>query len=106
LKEEDRALWSLFYNFGYEDTWNEIRGKGTKVDWWNLLWFSLVVLRHSFIGWMLMLNKVPRKARVMLGTACVFSIDLAIRTWIIYFSNALSPKEFRNHYELVLNIGS
>jgi len=52
LKDEDRAN-----KFDCADTWNEVRAKGNKVEWWNLVWFSLAIPRYSFVGWMAILNK-------------------------------------------------
>ena len=63
LREEDKALWSVSSSgrFSCAATWNELRTKGNEVNWWNLIWYSLNIPRHSFIGWLAILNKLPLK---------------------------------------------
>ena len=65
IKEEDKAFWSSYPKFVCAETWNEIREKWIKVDGWKLLWFNLAIPKHSFIGWMVMSNMIPTKARMI-----------------------------------------
>jgi hypothetical protein len=67
LGEEDRAVWSASSSgkFSCAATWNELRSKGNEVSWWKLLWFSLNIPCHSFIGWLAMHNKLPTKERML-----------------------------------------
>ena len=65
IKEEDKAFWSSTPKFVCAETWNEIREKWINVDWWKVLRFNLAIPKHSFIGWMVMLNGIPTKARMI-----------------------------------------
>ena len=35
------------------------------MEWWHLLWFNLAIPKHSFVGWMVILNKLSTKARIL-----------------------------------------
>lgn len=61
IKEEDKAFWSSTPTFVCAETWNEIREKWINVDWWKVLWFNLAIPKH----WMVMLNRIPTKARMI-----------------------------------------
>jgi hypothetical protein len=34
------------------ETWNAIRSKLPKANWWNLIWFPIAIPRHAFILWL------------------------------------------------------
>ena len=55
----------------------ETRDNSSKVKWWKLLWFHLTISRHSFIGWLVVINKLSTRDRMAkwgyLGDSlCVF----------------------------------
>ncbi|XP_075641997.1 uncharacterized protein LOC142613508 [Castanea sativa] len=60
LKDEDKALWQATKSgkFSCAATYTEIRDKSSEVEWWKLLWFHLTILKHSFIGWLAVINKL------------------------------------------------
>lgn len=76
LKEEDKALWSVSHKFDCAKTWNVIRTKANKVEWWFVVWFNLAIPRYSFVGWMVILNKLPTTDRLIqwglaVNTTCI-----------------------------------
>ncbi|XP_039006676.1 uncharacterized protein LOC120134296 [Hibiscus syriacus] len=46
------------------DIWNGIRVKNPKVHWHSLLWFPLLIPKHSLIAWMIFLDRLPTKERL------------------------------------------
>jgi hypothetical protein len=49
----DTPIWkSSNGKFSCSETWNHLRDKYPVVDWYNLVWFSLAIPRHSFILWL------------------------------------------------------
>ncbi|XP_039021875.1 uncharacterized protein LOC120154125 [Hibiscus syriacus] len=44
--------------------WNDIRVKNPKVHWQSILWFSLLIPKHSIISWMTFLDRLPTKERL------------------------------------------
>jgi hypothetical protein len=50
LQEQDRALWSSSPKFDCTDTWNEIRAKRNNFKWWHMLWFTMAIPKHYFVG--------------------------------------------------------
>ncbi|XP_038991981.1 uncharacterized protein LOC120115320 [Hibiscus syriacus] len=46
------------------ELWEEIRVKGVKVLWQNLIWFPLHIPKHSVIAWMVFLDRLPTKDRL------------------------------------------
>ena len=41
-----------------------VRDNSSKVKWWKLLWFHLTISRHSFIGWLVVINKLSTRDRM------------------------------------------
>uniref|UniRef100_A0A2N9JAL9 Reverse transcriptase domain-containing protein n=1 Tax=Fagus sylvatica TaxID=28930 RepID=A0A2N9JAL9_FAGSY len=103
LREEDKALWSVSSSgrFSCAATWNELRTKGNEVNWWNFIWYSLNIPRHSFIGWLAILSKLPTKERMLkwgfnVDGNCVFC-RYAIETRNhIFFDCSFSKRIWRN----------
>ena len=60
-----REQW-IFPREKYKATavWEEIRLKKGK-EWQRLVWTSLVVPKHAVIAWMIILNRLPTKERLM-----------------------------------------
>ena len=60
LKDEDKALWQTTKSgkFSCATTYAKIRDKSNEVEWWKLLWFHLTISKHSFIGWLVIINKL------------------------------------------------
>ncbi|XP_039043801.1 uncharacterized protein LOC120183093 [Hibiscus syriacus] len=46
------------------DIWNEIRVKNPKVHWQSILWFPLLIPKHSLISWMAFLDRLLIKERL------------------------------------------
>ncbi len=67
LRESDRAVWNLNTSgkFTIADTWQHLRMKQTEVQWWKLLWFPTTILKHSFIGWLAIKNRLATKNRLL-----------------------------------------
>jgi hypothetical protein len=67
LKESDRAIWNqnISGKFTITDTWQHLRMKQTEVQWWKLLWFPTTILKHSFIGWLAIKNRLATKNRLL-----------------------------------------
>ena len=42
-----------------------IVAKGEEVNWWKLIWFKEAIPNHSFIGWLVIRNRLSTKARLM-----------------------------------------
>ncbi|GKV39485.1 hypothetical protein SLEP1_g47243 [Rubroshorea leprosula] len=61
----DSVTWlaSTSGSFKTGSTWNYLRDKGTKVQWFRLVWFSHSIPRHCFISWLAILNRLSTKAR-------------------------------------------
>ena len=109
LREEDKALWSAssFGRFSCAATGNKLRTKGNEVNWWNLIWFSLNIPRHSFIGWLAILNKLPTKERMLkwgfnVDGNCVFCRNAIETRNHIFFDYSFSKKIWRNVMALCL----
>uniref|UniRef100_A0A2N9IBN2 Reverse transcriptase domain-containing protein n=1 Tax=Fagus sylvatica TaxID=28930 RepID=A0A2N9IBN2_FAGSY len=109
LGEEDRAVWSASSSgkFSCAATWNELRSKGNEVSWWKLLWFSLSIPRHSFIGWLAMHNKLPTKERMLkwgfiVDGNCVFCRNSLETRNHIFFECSFSKRLWRKIMALCL----
>jgi hypothetical protein len=79
IMDYDRAIWSISAsgNFSCAATWEHFRTKGEEVNWWKLIWFKEAIPKHSFIGWLVIRNRLSTKASLMewvLGgdSACLY----------------------------------
>ena len=79
IMDYDRAIWSISAsgNFSCAATWEHFRTKGEEVNWWKLIWFKEAIPKHSFIGWLVIRNRLSKKASLMewvLGgdSACLY----------------------------------
>ena len=79
LKDEDKAHLQAtkFGKFSCAVRYAEIRDKSSEVEWWKLLWFHLTISKHSFIGLLVVINKLSTRDRMAkwgyLGDSlCVF----------------------------------
>ena len=61
LKNEDKTIWQATKSgkFSCAVIYVEIRDKSSEVEWWKLLWFHLTIPKHSFIDWLVVINKLP-----------------------------------------------
>ena len=101
LKDEDKALWQAtkFGKFSCAVRYAEIRDKSSEVEWWKLLWFHLTISKHSFIGLLVVINKLSTRDRMAkwgyLGDSlCVFFVEIVLKVEIISSLNVLSLEEF------------
>ena len=68
--------------------WRIIREKNPKVYWHRLIWYTKYVPKHSLIAWMVILNKLPTKEKLV--------------NWGLHLQDDLCPlcqlsQESRNH---------
>lgn len=56
LGDLDKPVWvvSKIGKYSSSDTWDALRKKQGCVEWWQLVWFPLRILKHSFILWLAM----------------------------------------------------
>jgi hypothetical protein len=54
IDEIDQPVWSISKKGLYTcaETWESIRYKLPQVDWWNIIWFSMVIPRQAFMLWL------------------------------------------------------
>ena len=66
LKDEDKAHLQAtkFGKFSCAVRYAEIRDKSSEVEWWKLLWFHLTISKHSFIGLLVVINKLSTRDRM------------------------------------------
>ncbi|XP_022006783.1 uncharacterized protein LOC110905198 [Helianthus annuus] len=51
--------------FSSKEVWNNIRSRGATVSWFNMIWFSQCIPRHSFHLWLVIRNKLKTQDRLM-----------------------------------------
>ncbi|KAJ0434468.1 putative reverse transcriptase zinc-binding domain-containing protein [Helianthus annuus] len=51
--------------FSSKEVWNNIRSRGDTVSWFNMIWFSQCIPRHSFHMWLVVRNKLKTQDRLM-----------------------------------------
>ncbi|XP_039067051.1 uncharacterized protein LOC120212942 [Hibiscus syriacus] len=54
--------WNLVKNYW---VWEKLRDKKEKVSWEHLIWFPLHIPRMSIVAWMVFLNRLPTKDRLI-----------------------------------------
>ncbi|XP_021985901.1 uncharacterized protein LOC110882124 [Helianthus annuus] len=55
--------------FSSKEVWNNIRSRGDTVSWFNMIWFSQCIPRHSFHMWLVIRNKLKTQDRLMIWEA-------------------------------------
>jgi hypothetical protein len=67
IGNEDTPIWkSNTGKYSSSETWNQLRAKFPKVDWYNIVWFPLAIPRHSFILWLAFRDGLTTKYRMSL----------------------------------------
>ncbi|GKV27354.1 hypothetical protein SLEP1_g36534 [Rubroshorea leprosula] len=63
--ENDSVIWltSPSGSFQTGQTWHWLRHKQPRKVWHKLVWFPHAIPKHSFIGWLAILNRLTTKAR-------------------------------------------
>ncbi|XP_039040784.1 uncharacterized protein LOC120179189 [Hibiscus syriacus] len=66
---KDHEFWSYVagsnLSWTLRDIWDAIRNKGEKVSWHKLIWFPMPIPKFSFITWMVLLNRLPTRDRLL-----------------------------------------
>ncbi|GKU87979.1 hypothetical protein SLEP1_g2300 [Rubroshorea leprosula] len=62
---KDTVVWvpSASGRFHTGQTWHWLRQKHSGVSWFKLIWFLDSIPKHSFVGWLAILNRLTTKAR-------------------------------------------
>jgi hypothetical protein len=63
--------------FNFYGTWNALRDKQGCVDWWQVIWFPLIIPKHAFILWLAMKNALTTGDKLLRwgyheDTKCMF----------------------------------
>lgn len=58
-------------------TWEFMRKRKQKVNWWNIVWFPQAILKQAFILWLVILNRLTTGERLVTwgfqgDTQCLF----------------------------------
>jgi hypothetical protein len=82
------------------ETWNQLRVKVLKVDWYNIVWFPLAIPRHSFILWLAFKDGLTTKYRMSLwgytgSMACLFCHGHIETKEHLFFSCSFSQRIWR-----------
>ncbi|GJT91068.1 putative reverse transcriptase domain, reverse transcriptase zinc-binding domain protein [Tanacetum coccineum] len=51
-------------SFIVANVWNSIRPRSNKVDWFDVVWFSQSILRHSFLVWLLIRERLKTEDKL------------------------------------------
>lgn len=64
---EDRIEWKPGVNgeFSTSTAWEAIRIKKSRVPWFNIVWFSKKIPKHSFILWLAVQNRLSTQQRLL-----------------------------------------
>jgi hypothetical protein len=56
----NKPIWSTFKKGFYvnSDTWDALKIRKTKVDWWQLVWFPYIIPKHAFVLWLAMMGRL------------------------------------------------
>lgn len=76
-KDVPKCIISKTGRYSSSDTWEALRLKYMRVDWWDLIWFFLAIPRHAFILWLAMKNALTTGDKLLKWgfqgrTMCVF----------------------------------
>jgi hypothetical protein len=68
IKDCDKAIWN--FKIVLENSHVQIIGcilelSKREVQWWKLLWFPNTILKHGFIGWLAIQNRLATKGRLL-----------------------------------------
>ncbi|KAG7542752.1 Reverse transcriptase zinc-binding domain [Arabidopsis thaliana x Arabidopsis arenosa] len=68
--EDDVYLWKIGDRhattvFSTADTWNHLHPPGTKMDWFDAVWFKGRIPKHSFIAWLNSRHRLHTKDRLI-----------------------------------------
>ncbi|XP_077251405.1 uncharacterized protein LOC143890570 [Tasmannia lanceolata] len=84
-----------------KSAWNLLRSKSQKVQWFSSIWLKGSILKHSFIGWLAIQNKLTSRDRLaFLGpnreTKCVLCKSLSESTDHLFFRCSFSAWIWRS----------
>ncbi|GJV22625.1 retrovirus-related pol polyprotein from transposon TNT 1-94 [Tanacetum coccineum] len=65
---QDRVMWltekNKLVNFSTSRVWHDVNEHGTKVDWYDVIWYPNCIPRHAFILWLLVQERLPTQDRL------------------------------------------
>lgn len=106
----DTIIWipSKSRPFHLGSTWNSIRIPNANVQWFSLIWFKGMVPRHSFICWLVILDRFSTRARQHkynsdIPPNCVFCGQAETRDYL-FFSCPFSSEVWTKVASLLCNI--
>lgn len=67
LGHVDNPVWKVAGkgSFVSSETWDFLRDKKAKVEWWHLIWFPCAIPKHVFILWLTVQNQLTRSDRLL-----------------------------------------
>jgi hypothetical protein len=106
LEEHDQPKWVVSKDGKYSSaaTWDALREKHDLVDWFQLVWFPLVIPKHSFLSWLVIKNALVTGERMLhwgfIGdTDCVFCRNGVEDRNHIFFQCGFSKRVWRASME-------
>jgi hypothetical protein len=97
IGEKDQPKWVISKNgsgrYSRSTTWDARRENQDLVDRYQLIWFALVIPKHTFISWLAIKNALITGDKMLKWgfkgeTSCVFFfIGMVLKIEITFFSN-------------------
>ncbi|GKV39226.1 hypothetical protein SLEP1_g47032 [Rubroshorea leprosula] len=71
--KKDLVIWTASSSrvFDTSSAWHSLRAKQRKVPWHKLVWFSHAIPKHSFIGWLAILDRLTTRSRQKKWTSSI-----------------------------------